>query len=626
MGDTQTKEQPVGTYTPNDDERTIIEKWKRRFNLAERVQKPYREKNLRMWKLYRGYRDALNYAYQTSIMPPIGFEIVETIKPRLAASRMRTRLFPVSKDDVNNTDAIEEWDSLVNYQLDDMDFDEKKSDWIDTMLKYGDGYAVMNWKRKGPDDGDPSMTIWDNWLFYHDPAAGPRLKNSGWEILQSFKKKEKIIKEEKKRAGVTDTENTENQDTQGLYKGLEFVTNKDNRGNDPRRERYELETLKMAQIQSANKPQAADDTQTSATDEREEEKNVEIWLCLDHDTDEILTIMNREVLVRKEESPYKEINDGRLVVVLPCIRVPWSAHSMAILEPVETTIYEIADGRNQAMDNIVFNLNPIRKVRKGAQIDQDDLVSAPGAIWEMENTDDVVLERGSGLDNTWLDRESLLRKDIETSLALSEYVRGVPQSTTEPMGKVELLLMQSSIRFSQFVRQMEIAIGEMVNIMIEMDRAFLPEEKAYRVLGETVDFKDFKSKEVQVDAQVEIEPKPEDTPAQRKAEILGLYKLFVAEDPPVQGDPQSITQFTKKKRAMQKMVLEEYDKEQYEDVILGPDVAQQPAQEPTVPNQTAAPDMTEIPPIDMSTIIPQATTPQTEPRQQVVDSLIQKAQ
>jgi len=53
---------------------------------------------------------------------------------------------------------------------------------------------------------------------------------------------------------------------------------------------------------------------------------------------------------------------------------------MGILEPVETLIHEIADGRNQAMDNIVFNLDPIKKVKKGAKIDISDLKVSPGAV------------------------------------------------------------------------------------------------------------------------------------------------------------------------------------------------------------------------------------------------------
>lgn len=641
MDTTEKKEMDPGTYNPDARETKLISKWKKRFDLAERTRKPYQARNLRMWYLYRAYRAKTNYAYKTSLMPPIGFEIVETVKPRLSAARMRTRLFPVSKDDVGSP-AIGEWDDLINYQFDEVDLDEKKSDWIDSMLKYGNGYAIMGWKASfdedGNDDGDPTMDIEDNWLLYFDPTAGPRLQDSGWEIRQRFKRKERIEKDEEKRTKKeTDEETGEEKSTGGLYKNLEFVKNQRQSLNDPRKERYEIETLKMGQIDtSANRNSNAnsDDTQTSVTDERDEEESVELWECVDHETEEICTIANRSIVIRDEEDPYKNINSGRMIVDLPCIRVPWSAWAMSILEPVETTIHEIADSRNQAMDDIVYNLDPIRKVRKGANITEDDIRMEPGAMWELANADDVVIERSQGIDRSWIDKDDLLRREIQTSLAMSEYVRGIPGSATEPGNKVELLLMQTSIRFSQFVRQLETSLTDVVNIMIELNREFLPETKAYRLLGDDVNFNEFKSKQVKVDARVEIEPKPELTPQQRKTEALGLYKVFVADDQPDANDPESVKRYKQKKRALQGMILDEHDKSAYKDVLIGKDDTQtteaedgqsdadagttvEPVRSPTIPKSDET-----IPPIETISAVPGAVTPQTAPRANLIQRFL----
>lgn len=635
------REVDPGTYQPDDRETKLIAKWKKRFDLAERTRKPYQARNLRMWYLYRAYRAKTNYAYKTSLMPPIGFEIVETVKPRLSAARMRTRLFPVSKDDVKS-DAIGEWDSLINYQFDVLDLDEKKSDWIDSMLKYGNGYAVLGWKAtfddEGNDDGDPFMEIEDNWLLYFDPTSGPRLQDSGWEIRQRFKRKERIEKdEEKRKKKETDDETGEEKEVGGLYKNLEYVKNQRQSLNDPRRERYEIETLKMGQIDtSANRNSSAnsDDTQTSVTDERDEEESIELWECIDHDTEEICTIANRQVVIRDEEDPYKNIRGGRMIVDLPCIRVPWSAWAMSILEPVETTIHEIADSRNQAMDDIVYNLDPIRKVRKGANITEDDIKMEPGAMWELANADDVVIERSQGIDRSWIDKDDLLRREIQTSLALSEYVKGIPGSAQEPGNKVELLLMQTSIRFSQFVRQLETSMTDVVNIMIELNREFLPETKAYRLLGDDVDFKEFKSKQVKVDARVEIEPKPELTPEQRKAEALGLYKVFVADDQPDANNPDSVNQYKRKKKALQRLILDEHDKSAYADILVGPEetaeatadeeqsqtdtgTSVEPIKSPTIPNVAET-----IPPLEAISALPGAVTPQTAPRANLIQRFL----
>jgi hypothetical protein len=266
-----------------------------------------------------------------------------------------------------------------------MDFEEKKVDWIDSMLKYGNGYARLHWQ-DAEDGGDPAMDILDNWLLYFDPNAGPRLKDSEWEIIQTFKSKSKITKEEKKRNirheeveddyEGDDVEEVEDEDTgevkrvkkvHGVYRNLEYVHD-EKISDDPRSERLEIESLKMGQIDSSVASRQSDDTQTANTSPHDELKLVEIWECYDHDTDEIITIMNQKVLVRQEDNPYVDIEEGRMIIDLPCIRVPWSAYAMAVMEPVETIIHEIADSRNQAMDSIVFNLDPIKKVKKDANI------------------------------------------------------------------------------------------------------------------------------------------------------------------------------------------------------------------------------------------------------------------
>ena len=611
----------IGTYKPDEKDEKTIAKWKSRFERAKRFRDPYTAKWLRMYYLYRAYRNRRNYAYQTNLMPAIGFEIIETIKPRLSAARMRTRIYPTKKEDVNNP-AIESWDDLVNYNFEALQLEDKKIDWIQAMLNFGNGYAHLYWVEKAG-GGDPAMDILDNWLLYFDPNAGPRLKDSAWEIKQIFKKKARIEKEEKARVGTAEGEEAEKRK---LYKNLDYV---EDRGisDDPRSERFNIETLKMGQIDSGRRgANDSADTQTAQSDERSKESFVELWECYDHETDEIITIANREILIRQEETPYKNVNNGRLIVDLPCIKIPWSAYSMSILEPVETTIHEIADSRNQAMDDIVFNLDPIRKIRKDSGITADDIKYAPGAVWELKKADDVVVERAPDISNQWVQKDGLLRNEIQSNLAISEYVRGIPQNSTEPMGKVELLLMQTNIRFSQFVRQLKISLTDIANILIEMNREFLTEEKSYRILGEEVSFKDFKDedRDVEVDADIEIEVIPERTYEQTKSETLELYKIFVADDKPDPADPEAVRKWQTRKRAMQQMILEDYGKDEYIDLILGteekPEEKAEAAAEEAVLAETEMPASDipsrepQVPPEALAGMVPQMEMPGQAPR------------
>jgi len=552
-------------WSPSNEEAKLVEKWKKRFKQSERFREPHENKWLRMWELYRAYKRKSNYAYHTNIMPPIGFEIIETIKPRLSASEMRTRIFPTKEEDIDNK-SLEKWDNLVNYDFQEMQLNDKKIDWIHAAFNYGNGYLHPYWV-DAEDGGGPDIDVLDNWLLYFDPTAGPRLKDSGWEIKQIFKKKEKITKAEKERGEGNE-----------IYENMEYVENQAIT-DDPRTERYDIETLKMSQIDSGERE--ITDNQQSQSDEKSRIHQVELWECYDHYTNEIITIANREVIIRKEQNPYKDINEGRMIIDMPCIKIPWSAYAMSILEPVETTIHEIADSRNQAMDDITFTLDPVRKVNKNAEINEDDIRYEPGAIWQLNRTDDVITERGPEISRSWIEKDEVLRNEIQTSLALSEYVRGMPQSSQEPLGKVELLLMQSNIRFSQFVRQMETALTELVEILIGMNKEFLPEKKTMRILGEDVEFKEFTSddKEVNIDAKVEIEPKPDKTREQRKGEVMELYEIFVQNDQPDPKNQDAMKKYNRKKRAVQEMMLEEYGKEEYADVLIPVEREQDKAEE-----------------------------------------------
>ena len=94
-----------------------------------------------------------------------------------------------------------------------------------------------------------------------------------------------------------------------------------------------------------------------------------------------------------------------------------------------------------------------------------------------------------------------------------------------------------------------------------------------------------KDKEVKVDSKIVIEPKPDKPPAQKEQDILELYKIFVGEDKPDPQNEKEIKRWTIRKRAMQKMILEEFGKEEFIDLILGTEEETRPEKkkEPKTP-------------------------------------------
>lgn len=584
--ETKLPDQEAVDFKPSDtqeeEDRKVVEMWTSRFSRAETFRRPFIDRNIRMYKLYRAYRSASNYAYGTSLMPPTGFEIIETVKPRLASAEIKINLYP-TKQENENSGSLKQWDDLIEYDLQVMEFDDKKIEWINAQLMFGNGIMQIMWD--GDEDGDPYIEIVDNFLFYPDPQAMKRLKNSRWEIKQAFKSKAVIERDEKKRGEdplytvMELDEETGEVVEKPLIKSKKWekIEEGSETPDDPRRQRYEINTLKMGQIDDRkNKDQAIDQTTgsgSSTPDKMAGDKVVEIWECWDHVEGKLVTIFNRKEPVRNDDNPYANVNGGQVFIDLPDITLNWEYYAMSHLEPVETTIHEIADSRNQAMDDIVFSLDPIRKVKKGQGYKDSDIVHKPGAIWYLQKADDVVIERGPEISRQWVEKDNLLRREIQTSLALSEYTSGIPKGNQEPASKVEILLMQTNIRFSLLVRQMEIAITELANALIQMNREFLGDEKSFRILGKKVRWGKFtkEDKNVEVDAFVDVVPKKEKTAEQEAKEVLEMYKLFVVDDKPEGGTPEEVKAWKKKKAVLQKLIVEKMGYDEYADV-LAPDL------------------------------------------------------
>lgn len=545
------------TYSPTDSESALIEKWKKRFTRAENYLRPYRGKWLRMYKLYRAYQEKVNYAYQTRLMPPIAFQIVETVASRLVTAKRKTRVLPREKKDVNSK-SIQAWDDLVNYDFDVIKLQKKLPRWIKSATTFGNGIGMVSWLTDSSIDyDDPFLTICDLWDIMPAPETEDLEEDCPWLIRRIIKSKEKIERDEKARGD------------NALYKNVNFLQPK--QVEDWKQERYDINVKKMGQIQSAESKVQSEAVIKVTGEKYEREKMIELWECYDFEEGELITIGNREILMRNDETPYRGVNHGRIFLNLADHEVNWEMWAIGHIEPVETTIVEIADLRNQRMDDVILMLDPVVKIRKDSGISKNDIIFAPGAKWELRKMDDVVVERLPDISLMGVNEERMLSDEIEKTLAISEYVQGMPQSAGEPVGKVAMLIGQSNLRLSTFAQNLSETLTGLANILIEMNREFIEEDKLYRVVGDEVSFKEFTSedKKIKVDAMVAVDPAIPPDQQTRLNQVLLLYDKLVAQDKPDPANTDEFTQWKRRKRIIQEMILVEMDKEAYRAVLLG---------------------------------------------------------
>jgi hypothetical protein len=585
------------TYLPSSDELALIEKWKKRFNRAETYLRPYRAKWLRMYKLYRAYQEKVNYAYQTRLMPPIAFQIVETVASRMVTAKRKTRILPREKKDVDSK-SIQAWDDLVNYDFDIMKLQKKLPRWVKSAITFGNGIAMVTWLTdESVDHDDPFLAICDLWDILPAPETEDLEEDCPWLIRRVLKSKEKIEREEKARG-----ENA-------LYKNINLLQPK--QIEDWKQERYDINIKKMGQIQSTGSGAQGDSVIKVSSEKYEREKLIEVWECYDFEEGKLITIGNREILMRNDENPYQEVNHGRIFLNLYDHEVNWELWAIGHIEPVETTIVEIADLRNQRMDDVILMLDPVIKIRKDSGISKNDIIFAPGAKWELRKMDDVVVERLPDISLMGVNEERMLHDEIEKTLAISEYVQGVPKSSTESLGKVAMLIGQSNLRLSSFAQNLSETLTRLANILIEMNQEFIEEDKLYRVVGDDVSFKEFTSsdKEIKVDAVVAVDPVVPPDQQMRLNQTLLLYDKLVAQDKPDPDNIDELKQWKKRKRVIQEMILEEMDKDAYRAILLGEE-KEEPAQNQTERKSEESPVAAEVEALPEKSL---PTLPQSQP-------------
>jgi len=548
-------------YEPTPEEEKLLTKWKARFQRAKEFRDPYQAKWLRMYQLYRAYQNKQNYAYNTRLMPPIAFEIVKTVVSRLATAKRKTQIIPRHRDDVESP-SLGSWDDLVNYDFDIIDLIKKLPSWIESSVLYGNGVVKLAWKvinrKEKTVYDDPTMGLIDLWELLPAPETVDDLQDGcPWLIQRIVKGKEKIEKEE------------ENRGDDKIYKNLEFCEPKI--VEDWKKERYEINSKKMSQVDGGTKKEA--DGEKVLPEKLDKEKQLELWECWDYEEDKLVVICNGEVVIRDDDNPYLEVNNGHIYVDLPDMPLLWEFWATGHIEPVETTIHEIADLRNQRMDDVILMLDPVVKIRKDSGITKNDIIFSPGATWELRKMDDVVIERPPEISLMGVNEDKLMRDEISRTLALGEYMSGQPQSPDEPLGKVATLIGQSNLRLSMNAQNIAVALTQVANILIQLNQEFISEDKLYRLIGKDVDFKEFKreDKKVVVDAIVEIEPIIPPDKTTKLNQVLLMYDKFIAQDKPDPNNPEEVKRWLKRKRELQKMILEELDKEEYIELLLGPD-------------------------------------------------------
>lgn len=517
---------------------------------------PLKDKWDRFYKMYRSYLEPANYPWQSNLWIPYSFSTIETLAPRMVANKPKVDIMPRTEED---KEFAKLQSDLVNFQWDKMKMQTILPDVVKEMLMYGTAIVKVGWKtdrqyKEVKEDVDETMpelgkveveeevTLYDGpvvelvdlYDLFVDPKA-TTIDNARWVIHRTMKPLSHLKQLQK----------------QGIYKNVALVENTKLTLN---------ENDKSQRWSTIDLSTPVDELGEGDSDKRMVEL-LEYW-----EDDHVCTVANREIIIREDENPYKHGKKPFLRVVDQS--VPHEFYGIGELEPIESLQYELNNRRNQRMDNVTLALNRMWKVKNGANVDEDELVSDAGGVIHTDDMNGLDVVQMPDVTASSYQEETIIKGDIQQTTGVSDFTRGVGSDAlaNDTATGISLIQEAGSARFRLKIQNLEEMIikplGEMI---ISMNEQFMEEPQIVRITNqEGMEFKEIGPDQLKSDFDVVVEagstmPTNE---AVRKKQAMDLYQIFAA-------DPEVNT------RELKVMVLEAFGVKNIDKLL--------PVQQPMMP-------------------------------------------
>jgi hypothetical protein len=515
-----------------------------KFNHSLTWRNPFKEKWDRFYKMYRSYLDDTAYPWQSNVWVPYSFSTIETLAPRMVARRPQIDVMPREAADEEYADIQSK---LIDFEWEAMKADDIIEDAVKSQLMYGTAILKMFWKTEKADvvkkeqvdetfpelgtveeevettifDG-PTMELVDLYDFFWDPRAID-MESARWvahRMYRTFEHLEQLQKE-------------------GVYKNVKLL---------------EEATMLSADDEKSARRGTLGVAMPDELDQKNEGKRmielIEYW-----EDDRVVTVANRNIVIRDEANPYR--HGKKPFVRLIDQSVPHEFLGIGELEPIETLQYELNDRRNQRMDNVTLVLNRMWKVKNGANVDEDELVSDAGGVVHTDDMNGIEDLSMPDVTSSSYNEETLIKGDIQQTTGVSDFTRGIGSESlgNDTATGISLIQEAGNARFRLKIRNLESAIEEMGRMMVSLNEQFLSEEKVIRIMGDDgLEWVAVRPDDMRGNFDVMVQSGstlPSNEAVERK-QIMEMFQIFA-------GDPE-VNQRELKKRVLETFGVKNLDK------------------------------------------------------------------
>ncbi len=455
---------------PSDQELAALKFLLERFQQAESYCRPYFDRAKRHYKLYR-FGTAVSdkdWPYINRVRTRDILAFVEDTTAILIQTLFATMPFisvipresnnPVLKQlGIDIAKIGKQMERCLDYQLshEDTDFFEEIIDYFKGGGIQGNGYLGVYPRFEA--DGTyliPKLEVSDFWDVLPVPGS-KRLSKSRGVFIRQFCTYDDLL---------------EYQD-RGIYKNADQLRKGDNAGPDQLWHKRLLEEVGL-------------------TDYASDEEDIEVlhYFSGGH----VLSIGNRRAFLRDSTTPNETTGQIETpypyhmpVVQYKHVPVPGEFFAMGIPEILELLQEDKNLIRSVRRDNIDIIVNKIIKARSGADINFDFLRSYPGAIWPVENLNDIEPWEPGDVTQSAYGEERVIAADMENALSMFGYARGMTPAHTEQPTTVMKLQQASMNRQDVNIKLAEFTVlQEIARKIIALNRRYMTRETYEAIIGE----------------------------------------------------------------------------------------------------------------------------------------------
>jgi len=471
------------------------------FEYYRSFREQYEQDAVKWYKMFIGYREN-NHPNKANVNIPKAYQVLDTIRSQIVSNFFNKRPFieftPMpeagdSRSFIANEDKAKVAASIVDEQLERSKITKEFYDFVTSMLYAPAGIMAVGWRY------EKDMITRKAKVPEIDPQTGYYTGRYIWDIVES----EEVVYDDNEVKNIDffdfwpDPEANDFQDGRGCFH-REYVTLEELKNRYEKLHRagegiiYEIDLDKIsnldkkksddssARTSAVGRETSGKDPYRNADDQKLEAKS-EVELLHYWEDDRHSIIINREKCMYDGPNPYWR-HRQKPFVMASYDSLPNEIYGLSGMQVIHDLAEEINTIHNQRLDNASMLINNMWLRLSGSQIKDEDLVSRPNGIIDVDSMEDLQKLEMGDIPRSAFTSEDILHRNLEQALGTPPILRGVEGKSGATATEVSTMNENALGRFEAKIRVFEeLCVNDIARMMDLNNQQFITDHRVAKL-------------------------------------------------------------------------------------------------------------------------------------------------